>query len=662
MRIKQLMICAFLITAVHGVSLVQAQKNNLLVVQINKPVADIQPTMWGIFFEDINLGADGGIYAEMVKNRSFEFYQPLMGWKVTQNKFNEGSVLVINREQKDLANPRFVRITKQAAADTLGLTNEGFRGMGIKKGLRYDFSVLYRQQIAGLTMHIELISISGKIIGTATVSPVVTTGAAWSKTGVSFNAADSTLKGKLNIWFEGTGTMDIDMVSLFPEDTWKKRPGGMRADMIQLLADMKPGFIRFPGGCIVEGHELSTRYQWKKTIGPVEERQVSINRWNNEFAHRPTPDYYQTFGLGFFEYFQLAEDIGASPLPILNAGMACQFNTAEVIPIDQLDPYVQDALDLIEFANGDTATPWGKTRAHMGHPAPFHLKMMGVGNENWGPQYVERLKIFSKAIKARYPDMKLVNSSGTDPNGDRFDYLNGELRKMNADIIDEHYYRRPEWFLANAARYDNYPRNASKIFAGEYAAQSDYTVSINNKNNAETAIAEAAFMTGLERNAAVVSMASYAPLFAHIDGWQWTPDLIWVNNLQSYGTPNYYVQKMFSTNKGTQTIPALINGKAVSGQDSLYISAVIDKNTGYAIIKIVNAGNNLQTKLVQLEGIKKLPSGATVTTLNGNNPLAINSFDQPQNIAPAESAINIKNSQINFTATPHSFAIIKIKI
>ena len=660
MRIKPLLAATWVNIGLLFVTTAHAQNSNTIMVQVNKPVAEVQPAMWGVFFEDINLGADGGIYAELVKNRSFEFYQPLMGWKVTQSKFNEGSVLVMNRAEKNTANPRFIRITKDAAADTLSITNEGFRGMGIKKGLRYDFSVAYRQPAAGLTVLVELVSMAGKIIGGTTITPVVTANEVWSKAAASFTATDTSLKATLHIRFEGTGKIDLDMISLFPEDTWKKRPGGMRADMIQLLADMKPGFIRFPGGCVVEGHELSTRYQWKKTIGPVEERQLSINRWNSEFAHRPTPDYYQTFGLGFFEYFQLAEDIGASPLPILNCGMACQFNTAEVIPIDQLDPYVQDALDLIEFANGDVTTQWGKVRAQMGHSATFNLKMMGVGNENWGPQYVERLKIFSKAIKARYPDFKLVNSSGTDPNGERFDYLNSELRKMNADIIDEHYYRRPEWFLANAARYDNYPRNASKIFAGEYAAQSDHTVSIENKNNTETAIAEAAFMTGLERNAAVVNMASYAPLFAHIDGWQWTPDLIWVNNLQSYGTPNYYVQKLFSTNKGTNVVPALMDGKSISGQDSIYVSAVIDKNTGDVIVKLVNASDNPVSKIIELSGAKKFSATATLTLLKSNVAGDVNSFVHPDAVSPVTSATPVKGNKIAAVLPANSFSVYRV--
>lgn len=661
MSIKRIF-SATLLTTVSLLPLKLMAQNNIITVSANKIISEVQPTMWGIFFEDINLGADGGIYAEMVKNRSFEFYQPLMGWTITQSKFNEGSVLVTNRKEENAANPRYLQITKKTASDTLGITNEGFRGMGIKKGLRYDFSILYRQQNNNLKLHIELISTAGKIIGTAVVSPTEITGKEWKKVSMSFTASDTTLKGKMNIWFEGTGEMDIDMVSLFPGDTWKNRPGGMRADMIQLLADMKPGFIRFPGGCIVEGHDLALRYQWKKTIGPVEARQLIINRWNSEFAHRPTPDYFQTFGLGFFEYFQLAEDIGASPLPILNAGMACQFNTAEVVPIDELDPYVQDALDLIEFANGNISTQWGKVRAAMGHPTSFNLKMMGVGNENWGPQYVERLKVFSKAIKARYPDFKLINSSGTDPDGEKFNFLNGELRKMNADIIDEHYYRRPEWFLANAARYDNYPRDGTKVFAGEYAAQSDATVSINNKNNLQTAIAEAAFMTGLERNAAVVNLASYAPLFAHVDGWQWTPDLIWVNNLQSYGTPNYYVQKLFSTNKGTNVVPAIMNGKAISGQDSLYVSSVIDKNSGDVIIKIVNASLKSINKIIEIKGAKKLAATATVTVLKSNSLLDVNSFMTPQMVSPVANTIAVKTNKLNVELAPNSFTVYRIAI
>ncbi len=639
----------------------RAQSKNEFIVKVNEPKGNVQPTMWGVFFEDINFGADGGLYAELVKNRSFEFSKPLMGWTVQQNKFREGAVLVLNRKETDPANPHYIRLNADhALKGDLGLTNEGFRGMGIKKGLRYDFSVMYRQQNAVVKLYVELVDTSGNIIGGAEVIPNET-GDEWHKAAVSFTANATVMKAKMHVWIEGNGFIDLDMISLFPGDTWKNRPGGLRADMVQWLADMKPGFIRFPGGCIVEGFDLSNRYQWKKTIGPVAERQLIMNRWNVEFAYRPTPDYFQTFGLGFFEYFQLAEDIGAEPLPILNCGMACQFNTAELVPVDELDPYIQDALDLIEFANGDVHTKWGKIRADLGHPLPFHLKMMGVGNENWGPQYVARLKAFTKIIKAKYPDFKLVNSSGTDPNGERFDYLNGELRNMNADIIDEHYYRKPEWFFANATRYDNYPRNGSKVFCGEYAAQSDHTVSINNENNWLTALSEAAFMTGLERNADVVSMASYAPLFAHVDGWQWKPDLIWVNNLQSYGTTDYYVQKLYSLNKGTNVIPITLDNDVIAGQDSLYASAVIDSPANEIIIKIVNASNKPQPNNILVQGVRKLSPKGSATILQSNDLDAMNSFEEPQKISPKESTLIVKGKKINITLLPYSFTIIKIK-
>jgi alpha-L-arabinofuranosidase len=661
MMIRKYKIVFLLFAVILSANAVFAQ--HTLTVKVNEPKAVIEPGMWGVFFEDINMGADGGIYAELVKNRSFEFNKPMMGWKILGKPATEGDFVVLNRSIENTSNPRYLRITlHNNIKGSIGLNNEGFRSMGIKNGVRYDFSVMYRQTTAAGKMYIELVDNNGTNIGGATLATGFT-GAEWKKQAVSFNATATALKASMNIWFEGDGTLDLDMVSLFPGDTWKNRPGGMRADMIQMLADMKPGFIRFPGGCIVEGFDLSTRYQWKKTLGPIDERQLIINRWNAEFANRPAPDYFQTFGLGFYEYFQLAEDIGARPLPILNCGMACQFNSAEAVPLNDLDPYVQDALDLIEFANGDISTKWGRVRANMGHPASFNLTMMGVGNENWGPQYLERLKVFTKAIKEKYPTFKLVNSSGTDPNGNRFDYLNGELRKMNADIIDEHYYRRPEWFFSNAKRYDSYPRNNTKIFCGEYAAQSDHTVSADNKNCWITALAEAAFMTGLERNADVVSIASYAPLFAHIDGWQWTPDLIWVNNLQSYGTPDYYVQKLFSLNQGTRVVPITLNNDVVAGgADSLYAAACINENSKELIIKLVNASGKEQNNTLAVEGIKKLAAQGSLTTLQADNLYSVNSFDKPKNIAPKESSVAIKGKNINLVVAPYSFIVLRIKM
>ena len=634
-----------------------AQTIKTITINTNNSIAKVQPNMWGVFFEDINFGADGGIYAELIKNRSFEFSKPLMGWSVQREKANEGDILVVNRKEENTVNPRYIHIN--TSNGNLGLTNEGFKGIGVKKGLRYDFSMLYRLNIPGITLRLQLISSDNKIIGEGSLIPEPS-GSGWKKQTASFTAKETDAKAKFAILFDGKGQMDMDMISLFPGDTWKNRPQGLRADMVKMLADMKPGFIRFPGGCIVEGTDLANRYQWKKTIGPIENRQMIINRWNTEFAHRAAPDYFQSFGLGFFEYFQLAEDIGSDALPILNCGMACQFNTGEVVALDELDPYVQDALDLIEFANGDITTKWGKMRSDLGHPKPFNLKMMGVGNENWGPQYLERLAIFTKAIKAKYPDFKLINSSGTDPEGDRFNLLNNSLRSSNADFIDEHYYRSADWFLKNAGRYDNYPRNGSKVFVGEYAVHADREVIGSNRNNWQSAMAAASLMTGLERNADVVQMASYAPLFAHVDAWQWAPDMIWIDNLNTYGTPDYYVQKLFSTNKGTDVISAKLDGKNITGQDGLYASAVTDKTTKEFIIKISNTTEKAQEITFQFEGKQKLKKNGSLDEIASNNLNQLNSFESPDAVSPQRKSIVVKNKKLALTLKPYSFNVVKI--
>ena len=648
----------FAIMLIEG-SFVSAQSSKNILVKTDQPKIDIKQTMWGIFFEDINLAADGGIYAELVKNRSFEFTTPLMGWKEQRKGSTGGTLLVVNREKENKNNPRYLRV-KQATSGNYGITNEGFRGMGIKKDRQYDFSVWARNEKESKTqLRIELINTKGEIIGS---SKLTIDNGQWKKYTVSFTSSATDPKAQLNIWFEGKGSVDLDMISLFPKDTWKNRSGGLRADLVQLLADLKPGFIRFPGGCIVEGRDLANRYQWKKTVGKVEDRELIINRWNTEFANRSAPDYFQSFGLGFYEYFLLAEDIGASPLPILNCGMACQFNTAEVVSSDQLDPYVQDALDLIEFANGPVNTKWGKLRTAMGHPSPFNLKMMGVGNEQWGPQYIERYTYFAKAIKQKYPSIQLINSVGPYSDGDLFKFLNDTLRKMKADILDEHYYRAPEWFLQNAKRYDNYDRNGPKIFSGEYAAHPVGIPNGPNKNNWRGALAEAAFMTGLERNADVVTMASYAPLLAHVDGWQWTPDLIWFDNLKSYGSPSYYVQKLFSNNRGTQVVPIEMNGEVMAGKDSLYASACIDKNTNELIIKIANTIGKEQSVSFTFSGLKNANTKAMLTTLQSDDMNAVNSFEKPMSISPMSKEVDIKDSVLSLPLSASSFSVIRLKL
>jgi len=637
----------------------RAQSPTTLDIDASKSVAEIAPTMYGIFFEDINFAADGGLYAELIKNRSFEFDNPLMGWEQPnsdRHSYNKASGIAVPvKYSQQQTNHNFIRVEVN---DPKGykLINNGFRGIGINKNENYKLSFLATNGSGSITqIHFKLLDEAGKTIGSSSVS---LSAGDWKKYQTELVAHTTSEKASLEITFSGQGDIDLDLISMFPENTWKNRENGMRKDLVQLLADMNPGFLRFPGGCIVEGRTLAERYQWKKTVGPVADRELLINRWNTEFSHRLTPDYFQSFGIGFFEYFQLAEDIGATPLPILSCGIACQFNTGELVPMDQLDPYVQDALDLIEFANGSVDTPWGKVRSDMGHPEPFHLKYIGVGNEQWGPDYIERYKVFNDAIKEQYPDIIIVSGSGPFPEGDYFEYGMEELTKIGAEIIDEHYYKSPEWFRENADRYDSYDRNGPKIFAGEYAAQSVAIASPQNENNWECALSEAAFMTGLERNADVVQLTSYAPLMAHTEAWQWTPDLIWFDNLSSYGTPNYYVQKMFATNRGSDLLKVSADGKKLIGQNELYASAVKEVSTSEVIVKVVNTASSAKTIDFNIIGLK-VGKKAEQIVLTSDDLGAVNSIDNPKNIAPESIQVTVhKGVQL----APYSVNVFKLKI
>ena len=637
-----------------------AQKE--LTVDMSETIAPIQPTMYGIFFEDINFAADGGLYAEMIKNRSFEFTIPMMGWSQPNSDRhsynNESGFAMPVKYFEGEGNLNFLRVQVKNA-EGYELHNEGFRGIGIKEGDTYRFTFDAKQMEGAVSaVKAELLDEEGNTIAEVSI-PV--SGSEWANYKAEIVPNKTVMKGTLKLTFEGTGELGLDMVSLFPTDTWNGRENGLRKDLVQLLYDLDPGFLRFPGGCIVEGRTLARRYQWKKTVGPVDERPSLVNRWNTEFDHRLTPDYYQSFGLGFFEYFQLSEDLGAEPLPILSCGIACQFNTGELVPMDELDPYVQDALDLIEFANGSTDTPWGKVRADMGHPEPFNMKYIGVGNEQWGPEYIERYKVFNEAITEKYPEIIIVSGSGPFPDGDYFEYGMKELKKIGAEIIDEHYYRSPEWFRENATRYDSYDRNGPKIFAGEYAAQTVAIASPDNKNSWDAALSEAAFMTGLERNAEVVQLTSYAPLMAHADGWQWTPDMIWFNNLESYGTPNYYVQKLYATNRGTDLISVTQDGENLVGQDELYASATLDTEAKEVVVKVVNTSSEAQEVTLNFDG-KKLKGKGKAIVLKEADLNKENSFESQQEIAPVTEELKVKKDVATYEVSAYSLNIIRIPL
>ena len=635
----------------------QAQTHEF-VIQTKKVGAEIQPTMYGLFFEDINYAADGGLYAELVKNRSFEFPQHLMGWK------SFGKVTVKDDGPFE-RNPHYVRLAYAGHPHKqTGLDNEGFFGIGVSRDAEYRFSVWARIPDGKEAGKIRVELVDTKSMGEQQASATATLdidSKEWKKYQVVLKSPVTNPKAVLRIFLASPQTVDLEHISLFPVDTWKGHENGLRKDLAQALADLKPGIFRFPGGCIVEGTDLATRYNWKNSVGPVENRPLNENRWQYTFAHRFYPDYYQSYGLGFYEFFQLSEEIGAEPLPVLSCGLACQFqnpNADAHVPVGQLQDYIQDALDLIEFANGDATTTWGKLRADMGHPAPFNLKFIGIGNEQWGSEYPEHLEPFVKAIREAYPDIKIVGSSGPDSEGKQFDYLWPEMKRLKADLVDEHFYRPESWFLSQGARYDGYDRKGPKVFAGEYACHGKG----KKWNHFHASLLEAAFMTGLERNADIVHMATYAPLFAHVEGWQWRPDLIWYDNLRSVRSVSYYVQQLYGLYKGTHVLPLTMDKRAVTGaegQDGLFASAVVDKNKNQYIVKVANTSDKAQSIQLTFDGMKKkaaLTAGRCIKLASPDLDKD-NSLDAPSAIVPQESALTVEAQGARVEIEPNTFAV-----
>lgn len=627
-----------------------------LTLDTKKAGTAIQSTMYGLFFEDINFAADGGLYAELVKNRSFDFPQSLMGW------YAFGKAEVKNDNPLFDKNPNYVVLSDPGHPHKrTGIENEGFRGMGFKKNESYRFTVWAKSLNTGENqgIRIDLLDSKNDILNT---QKLVINSSEWKKYEIVLTPKETDAKGRLRIFLDSKGSVALEHVSLFPVDTYKGRENGLRKDLAEALADIHPGIFRFPGGCIVEGTDLDTRYNWKNTVGAVENRPVNENRWHYTFPHRFYPDYYQSYGLGFYEYFLLSEDIGAEPLPVVSCGLSCQYQNDKEechVPLSELDSYVQDALDLIEFANGPVTSKWGKVRADMGHPAPFNMKYIGVGNEQWGDEYVQRLAPFVKAIRAKYPEIKIVGSSGPSADGKDFDYLWPEMKKLKVDLVDEHYYKDPEWFLKSASRYDNYDRKGPAVFAGEYACHVP-----SRANNFQSALYEAAFMTGLERNADIVHMCTYAPLLAHVDAWQWRPDMIWFDNLTSMKTPNYYIQQMYAQNKGTNTATLTRNNLPVSGQDGIYASAVYDKDENCYIIKVANTSPDSKDINVTLTGLKKnaVISLGDCVELKSSSLDDVNTLAQPANITPQKTSARIEGNTLKVFAKGLSFAFYKVKL
>lgn len=644
-------------------------QTNTFDVNTAKVGAPVPSTMYGIFFEDINYAADGGLYAELIKNRSFEFPNHYAGWTISGN-------VTLKDDGPFNKNPHYVRLAPSGHREKhTMIENEGFFGIGVKANEDYRFSVWARVPDGGTAkIWIDLVDNAtmsdDQKLGNAGLE---VSGKEWKKYTVNIKSKKTFGKAHLRVWGDSKVTTDLEHVSLFPVNTYKGHENGMRKDLAESLEQLHPGVFRFPGGCIVEGTDLATRYQWKNTVGPVENRPLNENRWHYTFTHRYFPDYFQSYGLGFFEYFQLSEEIGAEPLPVLNVGMSCQYQNdikdedKVHVPLDQLQPYIDDCIDLIDFANGDPAkNQWAKLRADMGHPEPFSLKYLGVGNEQWdykdNPAFTKRLKIFVEAIRKVHPEIKLIGTTGPDSEGENFDRLQPRMKEIGCDLYDEHFYRNEDWFLKSGNRYDNYDRSkkAPKVFAGEYACHGKG----KKWNHFNAALMEAAFMTDLERNADVVEMATYAPLFAHVEGWQWRPDAIWYDNLRKFNSCSYYVQQLYSMNKGTNVIPLTMNGKPVAGnagQNGLFASAVVDKKANEIIIKVANTGDKAQDVALNLKGLKKGDHKAELISLHSDNLDAENTLDEPTKIVPQTSAITVAAPTHSISVPARTFYVIKIK-
>ncbi|HEY4759924.1 MAG TPA: alpha-L-arabinofuranosidase C-terminal domain-containing protein [Thermoguttaceae bacterium] len=498
-----------------------------LTVQVDKPGVKVSPMLYGIFFEEINHAGDGGLYAELVRNRSFEDSEKPDHWILVTGASVNAEMAIDTIDPMGENNSRSLRLKIESGDGRVGVANNGFWGIGLMKDAEYDLSVALRggDGFSGPVV-VTLESADGKAVYAK--SQIDNVAPQWKTYKISLTSNATDPKARLVLSASQSGSLWLDMVSLFPRKTFKVRPNGMRQDLAEMLVNIHPAFVRFPGGCWVEGEILDHAMRWKLTIGDLAQRRNQWNLWG----------YFSPNGLGFHEYLQFCEDLGAEPLFVINCGMSHQGN----VPMDKMDQWVQDALDAIEYANGPTDGKWGSVRTKAGHPAPFNLKYMEIGNENGGPPYFERYALFYDAIKAKYPEMNLIA-----------DQWNKKLAKRPIEILDEHYYSSPEFFIVNANKYDSYDRKAHKIYVGEYAVTQQV-----GQGNLRAAVAEAAFMTGMERNSDVVVMSSYAPLFVNVNDRKWNPDLIGFDSSRVCGTPSYYVQKLFSENRADMVLPVKI--------------------------------------------------------------------------------------------------------
>ena len=577
-------------------------------------VKPISEHLVGIFFEDINYAADGGLYAELIQNRDFEYsvkdgsregWDNGYAWSVRQLE-GASTVTIASENPLHENNPHYAVLQVKPGVT---LQNDGFDGISLKKGERYDFSLFARlpENSKGGKILVRLLDQAGKEVAQ---SAVHVSSKEWKQQRTVLIANADVHAAVLSLEPKLTGTVHLDMISLFPQNTFKGRKNGLRADLAQTLADLHPRFVRFPGGCVAHGDGVDNIYDWKGSIGALEERKPLRNLWG----------YHQTRGLGYHEYFLFCEDMGAEPVPVVAAGVPCQnsgtcshHSVGELgcggqqggIPMEEMPQYVQDVLDLIEYANGDAKkTVWGKKRAQAGHPKPFNLKYIGIGNEDLITDiFEERFTMIFNAVKEKYPEVTVIGTVG--PFYEGSDYEEGWkfASKIGIPMVDEHYYNTPGWFINNQDFYDRYDRNKAKVYLGEYAAHLP-----GRPNNIETALAEALYLTSVERNADVVTMTSYAPLLAKEGHTQWNPDLIYFNNTEVKPTVGYYAQQMYGQNVGSEYIASSVtlDNTQDAVEKRIGVSVVRDGKTGDMIVKLVNllpVAVNAQVELPSLEGM-----------------------------------------------------------
>ena len=631
-------------------------------IDLASPGKAISPDLFGIFFEDLNYAADGGLYAELVQNRSFEYHateQPawnnLSFWEVVMRGGGKGSLKADASFPLHANNPHYAGFSVEAVGEGVGLANGGFDGIPVEAGARYALSFFARQNFFGhrwndigktgvLPLVARLETRDGRVLAEAAFE---INAREWRRYTATLTAGATEPAARLVLWVQARGGVALDEVSLFPEKTFRGRPNGLRADLAQAIADLRPRFMRFPGGCLVHGNGLGNLYRWKDTIGPIEQRRQQLNLWG----------YHQTVGLGYFEYFQFCEDIGAEPLPVVAAGVCCQNSGQGIgqagLPLEQLDAYIQDILDLIEWANGPATSPWGARRAAAGHPEPFGLKYLGLGNEDQiTPVFRERFQRIHDAIKARHPEITLIGTSGPFPDGEDFDQGWQIVRELGVAMVDEHYYKSPAWFWENLRRYDAYDRAGAKVYVGEYAAHDD-----KRRSTLRSALAEAAFLTSLERNGDIVHFASYAPLLARRGHTQWHPDLIYFDGTRVYPTLNYAVHQLFAEHRGDTWQPTTVT--APGSARRLAASTVRDRASGDLIVKLVNGEATAQTLQLAFTGAS-LPAVATRTLFAGPDANAANEDGAPPAVVPVTDTLPLA-AAMTYEAPAHSLTILRFR-